>query len=97
MPAIAKVATVSYCFGLWFFSLQLLHCLCWSFPIFALVVFQLLPFIILIQSKWLDVKLSRDVEGYKNTRVVCGLLCDGASNSGLAENQKQFQPQLAVA
>lgn len=65
MPAIAKVATVSYCLGLWFFPLQLLHCLWWSFQIFALVLFQLLPLIILIQSKWLEMKPLVDVERYK--------------------------------
>lgn len=94
MPAIAKVATVSYCFSLWFFSLQLPPCLWCSFQIFA-VVFQLLPFIILIQSKWLEMKPSFDVERYKRheghgwTNVICTRGC-GVAN-------KLFQPQLAVA
>ena len=85
MPAIAKVATVSYCFGLWFFSLQLPPCLWYSFQIFA-VVFQLLPFIILIQSKWLEMKSSFDVERYKRheghgwTRVICTRGCGIAIN-----------------
>lgn len=96
MPAIAKVAAVSDRFGLWFFPLQLLHCLWWSFQSFLLqLFFKLLPFSSSSKANGLKWNHRLMWKSTKDTRAVCGLLCDLCQQHGLANTQ--FPPQQAVA